>query len=261
MRPIYRVEMVLVYALDLRPHQALLWNLYMLRLNWAHGVVQCTCSGNVLNSGCQGRGAGKTPGTQFLLCNCQDKNETHHRVISQTFCTMPMSMWNRAYVYVTDCTSQYASSKGASKLLMPSKAISCLRPRRPCCSYRSVLAPKSFIPPSRGCPTPVRASQNQPIYIVRDTIITRSYAPANSKKYLPSRVRGPNPGFRPSYSPSATGDFRMYFGENPDKVKNIVSATQGEFQDLYAPSLKVQKLLRCVFTSKSCSLLACPFTL
>lgn len=36
-----------------------------------------------------------------------------------------------------------------------------------------------------------------------------------------------------------SGDFRMYFGENPDKVKNIVSATVGEFQDLYAPALKV----------------------
>lgn len=32
----------------------------------------------------------------------------------------------------------------------------------------------------------------------------------------------------------------MYFGENPDKVKNIVSATLGKFQDLYAPSLKVR---------------------
>ncbi|CAM9382890.1 unnamed protein product [Scytosiphon promiscuus] len=37
---------------------------------------------------------------------------------------------------------------------------------------------------------------------------------------------------------SYTGDFRMYFGENPDKVKNIVSATQEQFQDLYAPALK-----------------------
>lgn len=32
----------------------------------------------------------------------------------------------------------------------------------------------------------------------------------------------------------------MYFGENPDKVKNIVSATLGRFQDLYAPALKVK---------------------
>lgn len=31
----------------------------------------------------------------------------------------------------------------------------------------------------------------------------------------------------------------MYFGENPDKVKNIVSATVERFQDLYAPTLKV----------------------
>ncbi|CAM9099014.1 unnamed protein product [Ectocarpus sp. 4 AP-2014] len=37
---------------------------------------------------------------------------------------------------------------------------------------------------------------------------------------------------------SYTGDFRMYFGENPDKVKNIVNATLGRFQDLYAPALK-----------------------
>eukprot|EP00752_Nemacystus_decipiens_P010611 g9449.t1 len=37
---------------------------------------------------------------------------------------------------------------------------------------------------------------------------------------------------------SYTGDFRMYFGENPDKVKNIVSSTVGRFQDLYAPTLK-----------------------
>ncbi|CAM9202160.1 unnamed protein product [Hapterophycus canaliculatus] len=37
---------------------------------------------------------------------------------------------------------------------------------------------------------------------------------------------------------SYTGDFRMHFGENPDKVKNIVSATQEKFQDLYAPALK-----------------------
>ncbi len=35
------------------------------------------------------------------------------------------------------------------------------------------------------------------------------------------------------------GDFRMYFGENPDKVKNIVSATLGRFQNLYEPALKV----------------------
>eukprot|EP00903_Cladosiphon_okamuranus_P009410 g8974.t1 len=37
---------------------------------------------------------------------------------------------------------------------------------------------------------------------------------------------------------SYTGDFRMYFGENPDKVKNIVNTTIGRFQDLYAPTLK-----------------------
>ena len=37
----------------------------------------------------------------------------------------------------------------------------------------------------------------------------------------------------------APGDFRMYFGENPDKVKNIVTSTLGRFQDLYAPALKV----------------------
>jgi len=36
-----------------------------------------------------------------------------------------------------------------------------------------------------------------------------------------------------------SGDFRMYFGENPDKVKNIVSTTLGKFQDLYEPALKV----------------------
>lgn len=36
------------------------------------------------------------------------------------------------------------------------------------------------------------------------------------------------------------GDFRMYFGENPDKVKNIVTSTLGKFQDLYAPALKVR---------------------
>lgn len=36
-----------------------------------------------------------------------------------------------------------------------------------------------------------------------------------------------------------SGDFRMYFGENPDKVKNIVSATLGRFQDLYEPALRV----------------------
>lgn len=35
------------------------------------------------------------------------------------------------------------------------------------------------------------------------------------------------------------GDFRMYFGENPDKVKNIVTSTLGKFQELYAPALKV----------------------
>lgn len=34
----------------------------------------------------------------------------------------------------------------------------------------------------------------------------------------------------------------MYFGENPDKVKNIVSATIGRFQDLYAPTLKVRAM-------------------
>lgn len=32
----------------------------------------------------------------------------------------------------------------------------------------------------------------------------------------------------------------MYFGENPDKVKNIVSASLGKFQDMYAPALKVK---------------------
>ncbi|CAN0438356.1 unnamed protein product, partial [Ectocarpus sp. 13 AM-2016] len=37
------------------------------------------------------------------------------------------------------------------------------------------------------------------------------------------------------------GDFRMYFGENPDKVKNIVRGTLGRFQELYAPALKVKK--------------------
>lgn len=35
----------------------------------------------------------------------------------------------------------------------------------------------------------------------------------------------------------------MYFGENPDKVKNIVTNTLGRFQDLYAPVLKVRELV------------------
>lgn len=32
----------------------------------------------------------------------------------------------------------------------------------------------------------------------------------------------------------------MHFGENPDKVKNIVHTTLDRFQDLYAPTLKVR---------------------
>lgn len=31
----------------------------------------------------------------------------------------------------------------------------------------------------------------------------------------------------------------MYFGENPDKVHNIVATALGRFQDLYAPAIKV----------------------
>ncbi|CAM9227719.1 unnamed protein product [Laminaria digitata] len=50
---------------------------------------------------------------------------------------------------------------------------------------------------------------------------------------------------------SYTGDFRMYFGENPDKVKNIVTSTLGKFQDLYAPALK--KIPGLVATGSDCS--------
>lgn len=32
----------------------------------------------------------------------------------------------------------------------------------------------------------------------------------------------------------------MYFGENPDKVKNIVGKSLGSFQDLYAPAIEVR---------------------
>lgn len=37
----------------------------------------------------------------------------------------------------------------------------------------------------------------------------------------------------------AEGDFRMYFAENPEKVRNIVHASLGNFQDLYEPAVKV----------------------
>eukprot|EP00904_Undaria_pinnatifida_P001568 jgi/Undpi1/11411/HiC_scaffold_30.g13708.m1 len=50
---------------------------------------------------------------------------------------------------------------------------------------------------------------------------------------------------------SYTGDFRMYFGENPDKVKNIVTSTLGKFQDLYAPALK--KIPGLAATGSDCS--------
>lgn len=33
----------------------------------------------------------------------------------------------------------------------------------------------------------------------------------------------------------------MYFGENPDKVKNIVTKALGPFQELYAPAIKVRR--------------------
>lgn len=34
----------------------------------------------------------------------------------------------------------------------------------------------------------------------------------------------------------------MLFGENPDKVKNIVSTTLDRFKDLYAPAVTVRWL-------------------
>lgn len=56
--------------------------------------------------------------------------------------------------------------------------------------------------------------------------------------------RSENDRPKQSYSiprpPPISGDVRMYFGENPDKVKNIVTNTLGRFQDLYAPVLKVR---------------------
>ncbi|CAM9106839.1 unnamed protein product [Ascophyllum nodosum] len=37
---------------------------------------------------------------------------------------------------------------------------------------------------------------------------------------------------------SYTGDFRMYFGENPNKVRNIVASTLDRFQNLYDPAIQ-----------------------
>jgi len=39
---------------------------------------------------------------------------------------------------------------------------------------------------------------------------------------------------------SYTGDFRMVFGENPNKVSNIVTANLPHFHALYAPVLAVR---------------------